>query len=100
MEQSLQLYLKSIEQEVDLTKAADEEEVEVVLDDTKEWKSKRKHQQRRRQTKEWIALQDDIQNIQDVIERFKKLTPDETECGCLKAIALLKPGQFGGYNRS
>lgn len=35
----------------------------------------------------------DIQNIQNIIERFREISPDGTECGCLKAIALLKPGK-------
>ena len=26
--------------------------------------------------------------------RFRQLSPDVTECGCLKAIVLFKPGKY------
>uniref|UniRef100_T1JH33 Nuclear receptor subfamily 2 group E member 1 n=1 Tax=Strigamia maritima TaxID=126957 RepID=T1JH33_STRMM len=33
--------------------------------------------------------------IQEILARFRQLSPDVTECGCLKAIALFKPEIFG-----
>nr|XP_027194925.1 nuclear receptor subfamily 2 group E member 1-like [Dermatophagoides pteronyssinus] len=33
----------------------------------------------------------DIQNIKQIIDQFKQLQLDGTECGCLKAIALFNP---------
>lgn len=35
----------------------------------------------------------DIQNIKIIIDQFKNLNLDGTECGCLKAIALFNPGK-------
>lgn len=36
----------------------------------------------------------DMEKIEEVVGNFKKLNPDGTECACLKAIALFKPGNF------
>ncbi|CAL4124630.1 unnamed protein product, partial [Meganyctiphanes norvegica] len=33
----------------------------------------------------------EIATIQDVLRRFRHLSPDNTECGCLKAVVLFKP---------
>ena len=30
--------------------------------------------------------------------RFRQLSPDVTECGCLKAIVLFKPGKNQGFH--
>jgi hypothetical protein len=38
-------------------------------------------------------VRENMHQIEDTIERFKKLSPDGTECACLKAIALFKPGR-------
>ena len=37
----------------------------------------------------------DVRTIQDILCRFRQLSPDMTECGCLRAIVLFKPGQYG-----
>jgi hypothetical protein len=31
--------------------------------------------------------------IQEIMGRFRQLSPDGSECGCMKAIILLKPGK-------
>ncbi|XP_045110652.1 protein dissatisfaction-like [Portunus trituberculatus] len=33
----------------------------------------------------------EVATIQDVLRRFRHLSPDNTECGCLKAVVLFKP---------
>ncbi|OXA56108.1 Nuclear receptor subfamily 2 group E member 1 [Folsomia candida] len=40
--------------------------------------------------KDPMILQD-IKNIQEIMGRFRQLSPDVSECGCMKAIILLKP---------
>ncbi|XP_068239925.1 nuclear receptor subfamily 2 group E member 1-like [Palaemon carinicauda] len=37
----------------------------------------------------------EVATIQDVLRRFRHLSPDNTECGCLKAIVLFKPEASG-----
>ncbi|CAG2111245.1 unnamed protein product, partial [Medioppia subpectinata] len=37
----------------------------------------------------------DIQYIQEIMRRFRQLSPDGTECSCLKAIVLFKPETIG-----
>jgi len=45
------------------------------------------------------ALADDritemeLQTMAEVMCRFRQISPDGTECGCLKAIVLFKPGK-------
>ena len=34
----------------------------------------------------------DVQCIQDIMQRFRQLSPDGTECSCLKALVLFRPG--------
>ena len=34
----------------------------------------------------------DVQYIQDIMQRFRQLSPDGTECSCLKALVLFRPG--------
>ena len=41
-----------------------------------------------------MIMREDIHHIEDIIERFKKFAPDGTECACLKAITLFKPGKL------
>lgn len=36
----------------------------------------------------------DVQYIQEIMRRFRQLSPDGTECSCLKAIVLFKPGKL------
>jgi len=36
----------------------------------------------------------DLQYIQEIMRRFRQLSPDGTECSCLKAIILFKPGKY------
>ena len=36
----------------------------------------------------------EVATIQDVLRRFRHLNPDTTECGCLKAVVLFKPGEY------
>ena len=38
------------------------------------------------------AMAADVQYIQEILRRFRQLSPDNTECSCLKAIILFKPG--------
>lgn len=38
----------------------------------------------------------EIRYIQDILGRFRQLSPDGTECGCLKAIVLFRPGKCHG----
>lgn len=38
------------------------------------------------------AMSADLQYIQEIMRRFRQLSPDGTECSCLKAIILFKPG--------
>ncbi|CAG7785389.1 unnamed protein product, partial [Allacma fusca] len=40
--------------------------------------------------KDPLVLQD-IKAIQEIMGRFRQLSPDGSECGCMKAIILLKP---------
>ena len=35
----------------------------------------------------------EIKTMMEVMGRFRQLSPDGTECGCLKAIVLFKPGE-------
>lgn len=35
----------------------------------------------------------DVQYIQEITRRFRQLSPDGTECSCLKAVVLFKPGK-------
>ncbi|XP_042862753.1 protein dissatisfaction-like [Penaeus japonicus] len=44
-------------------------------------------------TDERTALE--VATIQDVLRRFRHLSPDNTECGCLKAVVLFKPEASG-----
>ncbi|XP_071529436.1 protein dissatisfaction [Panulirus ornatus] len=37
----------------------------------------------------------EVATIQDVLRRFRHLSPDNTECGCLKAVVLFKPDASG-----
>ncbi|XP_022655607.1 nuclear receptor subfamily 2 group E member 1-like [Varroa jacobsoni] len=37
----------------------------------------------------------EIHYVQDVMRRLRQLSPDETECSCLKAIVLFKPETMG-----
>nr|XP_053642922.1 protein dissatisfaction-like [Cherax quadricarinatus] len=37
----------------------------------------------------------ELATIQDVLRRFRHLSPDNTECGCLKAVVLFKPDASG-----
>ena len=34
----------------------------------------------------------EVKTMMEVMGRFRQLSPDGTECGCLKAIVLFKPG--------
>ncbi len=34
----------------------------------------------------------EIKTMQEILGRFRQISPDGTECGCLKAIVLFKPG--------
>ena len=36
----------------------------------------------------------EIKTMMEVMGRFRQLSPDGTECGCLKAIVLFKPGEY------
>ena len=36
----------------------------------------------------------EIKTMMEVMGRFRQLSPDGTECGCLKAIVLFKPGDY------
>lgn len=36
----------------------------------------------------------EVKTMMEVMGRFRQLSPDGTECGCLKAIVLFKPGQL------
>lgn len=59
--------------------------------------SKTDHQRQNNKTstqmhKQRMKLNIDIENIKQVIQQFKQLQLDGTECGCLKAIALFNPG--------
>lgn len=36
----------------------------------------------------------DMHYVQEVMRRFRQLSPDATECSCLKAIVLFRPGKF------
>lgn len=36
----------------------------------------------------------EIKTMMEIMVRFRQLSPDGTECGCLKAIVLFKPGEF------
>ena len=35
----------------------------------------------------------DVQYIQEIMRRFRQLSPDGTECSCLKAVVLFRPGK-------
>ncbi|RWS17104.1 nuclear receptor subfamily 2 group E member 1-like protein [Dinothrombium tinctorium] len=37
----------------------------------------------------------DVQYIQEIMRRFRQLSPDGTECSCLKAVVLFKPETLG-----
>ncbi|OQR79896.1 nuclear receptor subfamily 2 group E member 1-like, partial [Tropilaelaps mercedesae] len=37
----------------------------------------------------------EVHYVQDVMRRLRQLSPDETECSCLKAIVLFKPETMG-----
>ncbi|XP_028969076.1 photoreceptor-specific nuclear receptor-like [Galendromus occidentalis] len=37
----------------------------------------------------------EIHYVQDVMRRLRQLSPDDTECSCLKAIVLFKPETMG-----
>jgi hypothetical protein len=34
----------------------------------------------------------EMKTVQEILCRFRQISPDGTECGCLKAIVLFKPG--------
>ena len=36
----------------------------------------------------------DMHYVQEVMRRFRQLSPDATECSCLKAIVLFRPGKL------
>lgn len=38
--------------------------------------------------------------FKEIMCRFRQISPDGTECGCLKAIVLFKPGTYGQINLS
>ncbi|XP_018026955.2 protein dissatisfaction-like [Hyalella azteca] len=38
-----------------------------------------------------VRTASEVATIQDVLRRFRHLSPDTTECGCLKAVLLFKP---------
>lgn len=40
------------------------------------------------------AVSADVQYIQEIMRRFRQLSPDGTECSCLKAVILFKPGTW------
>lgn len=43
----------------------------------------------------------ELHYIQDVMRRLRQLSPDDTECSCLKAVVLFKPGTphwFEGFS--
>jgi hypothetical protein len=39
------------------------------------------------------TVRSDVQYIEETMKRFRQLSPDATECNCLKAVALFKPGK-------
>lgn len=39
------------------------------------------------------AMATDLAYIQEIMKRFRQLSPDGTECSCLKAVILFKPGE-------
>lgn len=86
VEQSLQLYLghqdweaKRSFESFECSDSDDEVDVEEVNEVNSDERKK--------------TIMEDVRVLQEIIERFKELAPDGTECGCLKAIALLKPGK-------
>lgn len=36
----------------------------------------------------------EIKNIQEILCRFRQISPDGSECGCMKAIVLFTPGKL------
>lgn len=43
---------------------------------------------------ETSAMTTDLAYIQEIMKRFRQLSPDGTECSCLKAVILFKPGKI------
>lgn len=43
---------------------------------------------------ETSTMTTDLAYIQEIMKRFRQLSPDGTECSCLKAVILFKPGKI------
>lgn len=35
----------------------------------------------------------EVKTIQEILARFRQLSPDGSECGCMKAVILFTPGK-------
>ena len=47
-----------------------------------------------------VRTTDEIDEIeQELMGRYRQLSPDGSECGCLKAIAVFKPGNESDRSR-
>ena len=38
----------------------------------------------------------ELKTIQEIMSRFRQLSPDVSECGCMKAVILFTPGEWRG----
>lgn len=36
----------------------------------------------------------EVKTIQEILARFRQLSPDGSECGCMKAVILFTPGMY------
>lgn len=39
-------------------------------------------------------VNNEIKAIQEILARFRQLSPDGSECGCMKAVILFTPGRY------
>lgn len=40
------------------------------------------------------VVNNEIKAIQEILARFRQLSPDGSECGCMKAVILFTPGTY------
>jgi len=39
-------------------------------------------------------VNNEMKIIQEILARFRQLSPDGSECGCMKAVILFTPGEW------
>lgn len=44
-----------------------------------------------------MKINNEMKIIQEILARFRQLSPDGSECGCMKAVILFTPGKLCGF---